>query len=129
RRPGGAPPPPTCALGGRVGNLRGVPRGWFRCAAAGQDLAYVYCSEDNPDGDFADIADADPEATFAAFRAEIAQADAAVAALPLDHTFRHRWRADDYSLRWVYLHMIEEYARHNGHADLLRERIDGFTGD
>ncbi|MGY5307529.1 DinB family protein [Nocardia gipuzkoensis] len=119
----------TMSLLGLVRHMTEVERGWFRCAAAGQDLTYVYCSEDNPDGDFADVADADPEATFAAFRAEIAQADAAVAALPLDYTFRHRWRADDYSLRWVYLHMIEEYARHNGHADLLRERIDGFTGD
>jgi len=35
----------------------------------------------------------------------------------------------DITLRWIYLHMIEEYARHNGHADLLRERIDGATGD
>lgn len=121
--------PSTMSLLGLVRHMTEVERGWFRCAAAGQDLAYVYCSEDNPDGDFADVADADPEATFAAYRAEIAQADAAVAALPLDHTFRHRRRADDYSLRWVYLHMIEEYARHNGHADLLRERIDGFTGD
>lgn len=42
--------------------------------------------------------------------------------------FHVPWRSDDYTLRWVYLHMIEEYARHNGHADLLRERIDGVTG-
>lgn len=121
--------PSGMSLLGLVRHLTEVERGWFRRAAAGQDLEYVYCSEDNPDGDFDDIADADPEATFAAFRAEIAQADAAVAALPLDHTFRHRWSDDDYNLRWVYLHMLEEYARHNGHADLLRERIDGFTGD
>ena len=38
-------------------------------------------------------------------------------------------RGDDVSLRWILVHMIEEYARHNGHADLLRERIDGATGD
>jgi Protein of unknown function (DUF664) len=41
--------------------------------------------------------------------------------------FDNRGKAD-MSVRWVYLHMIEEYARHNGHADLLRERIDGATG-
>ncbi|WP_454197963.1 DinB family protein [Nocardia sp. Marseille-Q1738] len=121
--------PSRMSLLGLVRHLTEVERGWFRRAAAGQDLAYVYCSEDNPDGDFDDIADADPGTTFAAFRAEIANADAAVAALPLDHTFRHRWSDNDYSVRWVYLHMIEEYARHNGHADLLRERIDGLTGD
>ena len=39
-----------------------------------------------------------------------------------------RFMAQDVSLRWIYVHMIEEYARHNGHADLLRERIDGTTG-
>ena len=44
-------------------------------------------------------------------------------------TFARRRRRSDLSLRWVYLHMIEEYARHNGHADLLRERIDGSTGE
>ena len=52
----------------------------------------------------------------------------AVAGLPLEHKFHHA-AAPAISLRWVYLHMIEEYARHNGHADLLRERIDGATGD
>ncbi|GAA1610052.1 hypothetical protein GCM10009764_37450 [Nocardia ninae] len=50
--------------------------------------------------------------------------------MPLDHTFKHPRRPDlEYNLRWVYRHMIEEYARHNGHADLLRERSAGATGD
>jgi hypothetical protein len=47
----------------------------------------------------------------------------------LDGTFQHERYAVPMDLRWVYLHMIEEYARHNGHADLLREQIDGATGD
>ena len=47
----------------------------------------------------------------------------------LDGTFFHERREVVMSVRWVYLHMIEEYARHNGHADLLRERVDGTTGD
>jgi hypothetical protein len=51
-----------------------------------------------------------------------------VASAGLDDTFVSR-RGHDISLRWVYVHMIEEYARHNGHADLIRERIDGATGD
>ena len=46
----------------------------------------------------------------------------------LDETFFHSQRKVDMNLRWVYVHMIEEYARHNGHADLLRERLDGATG-
>ena len=49
--------------------------------------------------------------------------------LPLETTFRSIGRGTELDLRWLYLHMIEEYARHNGHADLLRERIDGQTGD
>ena len=53
-------------------------------------------------------------------------ADAAAAALPFDHELRHDGEA--YSLRLVYVHMVAEYARHNGHADLLREAIDGTTG-
>jgi len=74
------------------------------------------------------VADADPEADFLVFADECRLADAAVAELPLEHTFLSR-AGKDLDLRWVYLHMIEEYARHNGHADLLRERIDGVTGE
>ena len=48
--------------------------------------------------------------------------------MPLEHSFIHPRRHKEMSLRWVYVHMIEEYARHNGHADLIRERIDGATG-
>ena len=51
-----------------------------------------------------------------------------IAAVPLDHEHTDK-RGRTFSLRWVYLHMIEEYARHNGHADLLREAIDGATGE
>jgi len=56
----------------------------------------------------------------------------AAAGLSLDQTFSRRRRdggTDELNVRWVYVHMIEEYARHNGHADLIRERIDGVTGD
>jgi hypothetical protein len=58
-------------------------------------------------------------------RHEWDRAEAAVAAIPLDHTFPLGDEA--WSLRMVYLHMIGEYARHNGHADLIREHIDGVT--
>lgn len=60
---------------------------------------------------------------FAAYAAEVDRCRAAAAGMPLDTL------AGKFSVRWIYLHMIEEYARHNGHADLLRERIDGATGD
>jgi hypothetical protein len=65
---------------------------------------------------------------FAAYLAEIEAARRAAAGHDLDETFYHSHREVDMSVRWVYVHMIEEYARHNGHADLLRERIDGKTG-
>ena len=114
---------------GLVRHMTEVERSWFRNRAAGiAEATLVYCSEDNPDGDFDDVDAADAPADVARFTAELELADAAVADLPLEHEFAtHRQPA--ISLRWAYLHMIEEYARHNGHADLLRERIDGATGD
>jgi Protein of unknown function (DUF664) len=67
-------------------------------------------------------------AAWAAWRAEVAFADRFTAAAPdLDVTGHDPWRGT-VSLRWVLIHLVEEYARHNGHADLLRERIDGATG-
>lgn len=83
-----------------------------------------------PDADF-DAAVADPdvvEQAWQAWRDEIAFAERFVAEAPnLDVTGSNRWM-DAVSLRWVLTHMIEEYARHLGHADLLRERIDGRVG-
>jgi uncharacterized damage-inducible protein DinB len=120
--------PSNLTLLGLVRHMTGVERAWFTVRAAGfRDTDHLYFSDDNPDGDFDDVADADAEANFAAFSHELLASDKVVADLPLEHEFIHRDRP--MSLRWVYLHMIEEYARHNGHADLIRERIDGATGD
>ena len=91
-----------------------------------------FSSNDDPDGDF-DGARPDPAVVteaWAAWREEVAWADAFVASQPdLDVVGKRqdRWRGE-MSLRWVLVHMIEEYARHNGHADVLRERIDGRIG-
>jgi hypothetical protein len=123
-----AVPPSSLSLLGLVRHMVEVERWWFRMNAVGEDVAYEYGSDDRPDADFDDVDDADAEQDLATFRREVAAARAAVADLPLDHTFRSR-RSRTFDLRWVYVHMIEEYARHNGHADLLRERIDGSTGD
>jgi hypothetical protein len=120
--------PSNLTLLGLVRHMAEVERSWFRTRAAGQDVGYIYCSPDNLDGDFDDVADADAGADFAVFLAEIELARQASADLPLDHEFSTS-RQPAISLRWAYLHMIEEYARHNGHADLIRERIDGATGD
>jgi hypothetical protein len=88
----------------------------------------LYCTDDNPDGDFDDVDEADPEADFATFAREVESARDVAAGRSLEETFVHPRHRKNISLRWVYIHMIEEYARHNGHADLLRERIDGVTG-
>jgi hypothetical protein len=123
-----AVPPSTLSLLGLVRHLAEVERSWFRRRLAGEDIAYLYVSDDNEDGDFDDVDTADPAADFATYAAEVEQARAVAAGRPLDQTFSRRG-GDRRDLRWVYLHMIEEYARHNGHADLLRERIDGVIGD
>ncbi|HEY0530634.1 MAG TPA: DinB family protein [Actinoplanes sp.] len=119
-------PPSNLTLLGLVRHMTEVERSWFRDRVADETAEAVYFTEQQPDADFENVADADAEADYARFLAELKLADAAVAGLPLEQEFHHRVTRD---LRWVYIHMIEEYARHNGHADLLRERIDGATGD
>ena len=120
--------PSNLTLLGLLRHMTEVERSWFRTRAAGLDVTDVYCTDTNLDGDFDDVADADAAANYATHLAELELATDAVAKLPLEHEFTPAGRSP-ISLRWVYLHMIEEYARHNGHADLLRERIDGVTGD
>jgi len=119
----------TLSLLGLVRHMAEVERAWFRRRLTGQDgLGLLYCSDEFPDGDF-DLADADgAEADFAVFTAECAAADDAARDRSLDDTFVSR-SGNTLDLRWIYLHMVEEYARHNGHADLIRELIDGVTGD
>ncbi|MET0423746.1 MAG: DinB family protein [Actinoplanes sp.] len=120
--------PSNLTLLGLVRHMSEVERIWFVIRAAGtSDTTAIYCSDDNLDGDFDDVVDADAPADFETYGAELVAADRAVAGLELEHEFEHRGKT--FSLRWVYLHMIEEYARHNGHADLIRERLDGVTGD
>ena len=119
----------SLSLLGLVRHLAEVERSWFRRTMAGEDAPRLYTSPDDPDGDF-DGAVADPAvvaAAWAAWRAEVAYAERFVAAAPsLDVTGHSRW--GPVSLRWVLLHLVEEYARHNGHADLLRQGVDGAVG-
>jgi Protein of unknown function (DUF664) len=121
--------PSSLTLLGLVRHLAEVERWWFRRNMAGEPISDLYCTPQSPDGDFDDLDTADPAADFATYEAECAAARAAAAGRSLDDTFHHRRRGEDISVRWVYMHLIEEYARHNGHADLIRERIDGVTGD
>jgi len=122
--------PSTLSLLGLVRHMAEVERWWFRRQFAGQsELGDLFCSEEFPDGEF-DLAESSAaEADFATYADECARADEAVVKRSLDDTFTLPRRGTPANLRWVYLHMIEEYARHNGHADILREQIDGVTGD
>jgi uncharacterized damage-inducible protein DinB len=120
--------PSTLTLLGLVRHMTDVERAWFRIRCAGQELDYLYSTKENPDGDFDDVAEADAEKDFEAFENEIKLCDDAMKGISLEYTFIHPRTGAEISARWVYVHMVEEYARHNGHADILRERIDGVTG-
>ena len=116
------------SLLGLVRHLADVERSWFRRRIAGEDAPPIFYTDAEPDLDIDPPADADPAADLETWRLEVAACDAAVADRDLDDTFVPR-PGETLSVRWVYVHMIEEYARHNGHADLLREAVDGVTGE
>jgi hypothetical protein len=125
-----AMPPSRLSLLGLVRHMVEVERWWFRMHAAGEDIGFIY----DPDGvglDFEEVDEADAEADLATFRRECDAARSAVTGRSLDDRVPsradHREQVRD--IRWIFVHMIEEYARHNGHADLLREAIDGVTGE
>ncbi|MEV1046314.1 DinB family protein [Streptomyces sp. NPDC049916] len=122
-------PPSPLTLLGLVRHLAEVERFWFREVLTGAELPDLYATEEDPDGDFA-VSGSDTWAgTEAVWRAETAAARESAAAFGLDDLSRGLGRSGKpFSLRWIYTHMIEEYAQHNGHADLLRERVDGVTG-
>jgi uncharacterized damage-inducible protein DinB len=124
-----AVPPSSLSLLGLVRHLADSERGWFRQCAAREDVPDLYWSEAHPSADFDDIETADAEAELDLYRREIVATRAAVADMSLEDVVPFRWGGPDRDLRWIYLHMIEEYARHNGHADLVRECVDGMTGD
>lgn len=92
-----------------------------------EDVQEIFSSDADPDGDFDNVHTANADEAFTSWHAECARAREIVASHKLDDTGRQR-RGEIVSLRWILVHMIEEYSRHNGHADLLRQRIDGAVG-
>ncbi|RSS67584.1 DinB family protein [Streptomyces sp. WAC06614] len=121
-------PPSTLTLLGLVRHMAEVERHWFRRVIAGEDLPHVWSDEKDFQAAYDASASTRAEA-FAAWEAEVAHARRIEAgAESLDVTgWAASWEAD-VSLRLVMLHLIHEYARHNGHADFLREGIDGVVG-
>ncbi|HKC27305.1 MAG TPA: DinB family protein [Jatrophihabitans sp.] len=128
--------PSTMSLLGLVRHLAEIERATFRVMMAGQDVPRLFCSDTDRDGDF-DGAVADPQVVaqaWNAWRAEVDFATRFVADAPTldiigdDPLNQHGSGGGQMSLREVLIGMIEEYARHLGHVDLLRERIDGSVG-
>jgi len=120
--------PSSLSLHGILRHLSGVERWWFRQQFAGEQVPMLYYTDDDPNQDF-DSLDGDVTEAFAVWHAECDRSREIVAAAEsLDQTGKHAATGEPVSLRRIIVHMIAEYARHNGHADLLRERIDGATG-
>jgi uncharacterized damage-inducible protein DinB len=118
-------PPSGLSLLGLIRHMTKVERAWFRQRFAGEPVEPPFGEDKSADFERLDPARA--AADYARLTEEFRRADAAVANASLDDTFTHN--GELMSLRLIYLHMIEEYARHLGHADLLREQIDGATGE
>ena len=122
-------PPSEFTLTVLVQHMAEVERNWFRRIFAGETAPPIYDPQADPrgpDGGFEVAEGAALSDAVVTWHAEIACARERCAGRPLTDT--GRFMDTDVSLRWIYVHMIEEYARHNGHADLLRERIDGVIG-
>jgi uncharacterized damage-inducible protein DinB len=127
-------PPSALTMTSIVQHMAEVERNWFRRVLAGEDAPPIYDPQADPDGPcgFELAEGATLHKALTAWHTEIAYAREHCAARTLSDTGRFpangRFAGQEVSLRWIYVHMIEEYARHNGHADLIRERIDGTTG-
>ncbi|QWB26976.1 MULTISPECIES: DinB family protein [Streptomyces] len=123
--------PSELSLMGLVRHMAEVERGWFRKVLTNEDAPPIYYSDEDQDGEF-HLTESDTyQEAFATWQAEIETARRNAARFALDDLSegKHRRTGEQFNLRWIYTHMIEEYARHNGHADLIRERLDGSTGD
>ncbi|MGY1703914.1 DinB family protein [Geodermatophilus sp. SYSU D00697] len=122
-------PPSPLTLLGLLQHMAEVERNWFRRVLAGEQVPAIHDPDTDPsghDGGF-DVADGASLATArASWAAEVDRARENCAARELDET--SPFMGGQVTLRWIYSHMIAEYARHAGHADLIRERIDGATG-
>ncbi len=121
-------PSSLLSLHGLVRHMAEVERHWFRRAVEGEEAPPLYYDDEHPDGDFELLEEADWDDDLATWHAECAHARAVEAAAPTLEVTGTR-RGEPVSLRWIMIHMIEEYARHNGHADLIRELVDGTVGE
>ncbi|HWL43275.1 MAG TPA: DinB family protein [Ilumatobacter sp.] len=123
----------TLTLGGLVKHMAMVEHTWFPVRFAGHPPAPLWADapwDDDPDWEFHSAAGATADELLALYHHEIAEARAVLDAAPdLNARTPEPGHHGPYNLRWIVVHMIEEYARHCGHADLIREAIDGTVGD
>jgi len=119
-------PPSALSLIGLVRHMSDTERGWVRQYFHREPVPDLYYRADLPDADFLEASAGRAEQDYEIYRAESGPVDAALADLGLDETIV--FRAQPTSVRWMWQHLVEEYARHNGQADLLREAIDSSTG-
>ena len=121
-------PPSSLSPLGLVRHLTDAEHGWFTVRFAGQQDSPRYFSEERLNDDFDDLDSHSVSEVFAGYEAECDISRQVVAASGDLDAQATKWDGTPCTLRWIMLHMIEEYARHNGHADLLRERLDGSVG-
>ena len=122
-------PPSNLSLLGLVRHIAEVERAWFRRRLSSEDIERIWCTEADPDADFERVAEADVAQAFSVWEEECRISRSILKGLPsLEVTFSTP-HDPVISARCMVNHMIEEYSRHNGHADLIRERLDGTTGD
>ena len=118
--------PSGTSLLGLVKHLAYVERWWFQQVWAGQKVTYPFTDED-PDADWRVEPSETTGEILALYRGECARSREIAAASSLDEVAPHP--RGERSRRWILVHMVEETARHNGHADILREQLDGVTGE
>lgn len=122
-------PPSTLSLLGLVRQLTEVELHWFSRWLDDQPVADPYSSPENRDGDFDDLDSATLAEVWEAYDASVADSQRVLAGYADGGELCRGEPGRPRNLRWVLVHVVEEYARHNGHADLLREAIDGQTGE
>lgn len=121
--------PSGVTLLGMVKHLAYTERWWFRQVFAGEDLPGIRTTIDW-DATWRIESDETPEQIFGFYRDETEHCRRAIRGVALDDVARRQdFQSQGFTLRWIILHMLEETARHNGHADILRENIDGQTGE
>jgi hypothetical protein len=120
-------PPSDMTILGLIRHAAEVERGWAQRSLLGADVDRIYATPDDPDGDFHFPPDATLADALETYWAEAEAADQIYRVAELDDIEQSN-RAF-YNVRWILVHLIEEYARHCGHADLIRQAIDGQTGE